>query len=283
MSSDFTKRIIDPSLLKAHPRRVPLRVFLCGPGEKHPFYHARVKIRDYLSSQPNIRVTLGEDLIDKKGLYKGDLQTVEGLEAERSDFTILLVDSPGAIAELGSFSTSDFLRNRIFTVIPTEFYQSESYIARGPLSVLAQRFQSSVIYFDRKNFEDLKRAVMVPVAMFKYIASKYSRYYRPYLNKKRFDHDPAAYFQAFLSDRSDFMQAFTLAAILVSDQPTFADLLSFMAISPRELTRSLRPLYEKESIEKRGGKYFALKGYNDPVISRLSSTAISQRRASVVL
>jgi hypothetical protein len=275
--------IIDPMLLKAVPRRSALNVFVCGPGETHPFYHARKHIRQYLQSAESVHVTFGEDLLSERGLPAGDLQTVESAQADKSDFTILLVDSPGSIAELGSFSTSEFLRHRLFAIIPSEYYESSSYIARGPLSVLAKQFQHSVIYFDRKDFTALSSAVMIPVAMFKFIASKYGRSQRPYLSKKLFFSDRQKYFRLFLDERAAFLSAFTLAAIHISDNPSFTELVSLLGISPMELKSTLRRLFEAQSIEKRSGRYVPLKGYSDALIALLNSTAVSLRRAQFLV
>ena len=251
---------------------------MCGPGRSHPFYNARTRIRSYLETLENVTVVFGEDLLERKRQKKGDLQTVENEEADRSDFTILLVDSPGSIAELGCFSSSDFLRHRLFAVLPGEYYNSQSYIARGPLSILARQFQSSVIYFERTNLSALIKAVMVPVAMYKFIASE-GNYYRPYLDAKLYKRNPDEYFQRYLKSRRRFLAAFTLAAMHISGHPTFIDLVSLLRISPRELNETLRELYNEASIRKRAGTYLPLKGYTDPVIGKLSSTAISVRRS----
>ena len=139
--------LYDPNILKKAALEQPLQVFLCGPGFDSHRFNFREKIRNFLHQYPNVSAVLGEELDPTKHRLKpGDLQTVEATYAHSVDFTILLLESFGSIAELGSFSMMPDLRPRLFVMVPGRFFSSESYIARGPLRV-HQRAHASAISF----------------------------------------------------------------------------------------------------------------------------------------
>ena len=106
--------IIGPHLLSAQALKKPTKVFLCGPGIGGANYRIREFARETLSRLPRVEVHFGED-IEKQAKFKKkrrDLQTLELEFAHAVDFTLLLLESPGSIAELGTFSMVENIRGR---------------------------------------------------------------------------------------------------------------------------------------------------------------------------
>ncbi|WP_417781808.1 retron St85 family effector protein [Terasakiella pusilla] len=159
-----------PQLLKADTINQPIEVFLCGPGIGNKSYDARKAIRENLRSYPNVEVKYGEDLEKRRYRRRGvDLQTLEAEYAHSVDFTLLMLESPGSITELGTFSMINNIRSRLFVVLPSQFYGAESYIARGPLSLISQAHNSNIIYSSFDNLTALYEGVMRPVMPYKFL------------------------------------------------------------------------------------------------------------------
>jgi hypothetical protein len=120
----------------------PNVIFLCGGRTSDP---KRVdlpyrSVRDYFfrhikTNNPDIakRLKLAEEINDwfDQGVFS-DLLELEEYLADLSDVIILFVESPGSIAELGAFATSDRVRPKILTII-NSLHPGRSFIADGPV------------------------------------------------------------------------------------------------------------------------------------------------------
>ena len=62
-----------------------------------------------------------------------DLLELENYLAHLADVTVLFVESPGSIAELGAFAASDALRPKLLVVLNTFYNSDQSFIADGPI------------------------------------------------------------------------------------------------------------------------------------------------------
>ncbi|MGE0667677.1 MAG: hypothetical protein AB7O49_14060 [Sphingomonadales bacterium] len=116
--------VFDPGLLCKEAAYRPLNVFLCGPGYGTEAHTLRSAVRDMLTGYKNVRVTYGEE-IDPDELRvstRMDLQTLESSFAHNVDFTVLMLDSPGAMAELGTFSMIDNVRPRLYILVSSMFF-----------------------------------------------------------------------------------------------------------------------------------------------------------------
>ncbi len=166
--------LIDPVLFKTPVRQHNLNIFLCGPGRSSEGFQLRQHIKELLEKNYQATVSFGEELIDKKFRHtkRVDLQTLEAQFAHVTDFTILLLESPGAIAELGTFSMIENIRARLFVVVPTRFFGAESYIARGPLSLISSFSANNIIYYDLKKMAGVDSALKFPVALYKFVKSE---------------------------------------------------------------------------------------------------------------
>ena len=139
-------------------QNVPDLIFLCGGpmGQDGPFksgrhyFHRQLKTKKaYLAR----RVKLAEEINDwfKKAWFKNDtaffdLVEVENHLAHIASVTVLFVESPGSIAELGAFAASDVLRHKLLVVM-NEFHGTEdSFIADGPIRKLTNHDAARVLY-----------------------------------------------------------------------------------------------------------------------------------------
>lgn len=117
-------------------------IFLCGgPTDvksvkpvsiRDAIYRELVKYRDI-----DGRIRVAEDYKDwaHEGIYR-DLVSFERHLAELSSVIVLVLESPGSIAELGLFSVIDEFKRKLLVFVETDHYQSDSFIRLGPIDYL---------------------------------------------------------------------------------------------------------------------------------------------------
>lgn len=95
------------------------------------------------------RLRLAEDIQDwfRDGTYS-DLVTFEQHLASLSAVILLVVESPGSIAELGAFSVAEPIGQRLITVVAEQYFESESFIRLGPISRLEHTTGRSPLVYD---------------------------------------------------------------------------------------------------------------------------------------
>lgn len=275
--------IIQPKLLKSAAQRVETTVFVCGPGYGAQNENIRNTVRKELLNTRNVKVVYGEEIENiqsykKRGL---DLQTLEARFAHDVDFTILVLESPGSIAEVGTFSMLEGIRERMIVLVSSRFYRAESYIARGPLSILANANPNSIIYYDEDKLDDIRRYVLYPLTFYKFAhyidGLKYSK-----VTKISQDYNVSKYLLYIRNVRKKYEMSITFICILIGGSATYAELLLLSGLSPRQLNGSLHALYEAEKIEKFGsGRYRTIRGYEDVILNPFSTTEISKCRARI--
>ncbi|URQ74640.1 MAG: retron St85 family effector protein [Candidatus Ochrobactrum gambitense] len=275
---------IHPSLLKKKNLEVPSKVFVCGPGYGASNIDIRNIAKSSLKNIENVEVVYGEE-IEKQFRYKKqatDLQTLEARYAHDVDFTLLILESPGSIAELGTFSHMPGLYGRLVVLVPKRFFRSESYIARGPLSLITRNDPNSVIYFDEKNKADMISRVVYPLTFFKF---SHCLGGSDYLTKTRLSYGarPSIYGEYMASMREKYNMAIALISVMVGYNPSYSDLLLLSGLAPKQLNSSLHALFQNEKIEKTGvGRYHSMVDYKDKLLTFFSSTEISKRRAKMI-
>jgi hypothetical protein len=134
----------------------PHLVFLCGGVTANsgtgPIRSARDYFYRYIKSQaPDLleRVRLAEEInawFDEDTF--ADLLELEVYLADSSDLTILFVESPGSIAELGAFATADLLRPRTLAVLNSTHDDSRTFIADGPVRRIKKFDPNLIRYFE---------------------------------------------------------------------------------------------------------------------------------------
>lgn len=273
----------DPKILKKNARIAPLRVFLCGPGYESARYNFRDKIRSFLKGSENIETVLGEALnLRKHRLKAGDLQTIESVFAHTVDFTILILESPGAIAELGTFSMMPNVRPRLFVMVPGRFFGSSSYISRGPLSVIAKEHVNNIIYFDETRQTESINSLQMPITLFKYAQTidpffkqiSFNGFYTP-------NREGDYYAKAFERIKEKFTDVIVLVSIALMESATFPMVVSMTKLDPADVRKSLGRLFKSVSIAREsGGRYRGVRGLNDSLLSPINTTYLSRLRAS---
>jgi hypothetical protein len=153
-------------LAKSRIRNFGGFVFLCG-GQKDlsfaPILSVRHLIYNELTSGKHSdiahRLRLAEDIQDwfRGGAYN-DLVTFEEHLAGLSDVIVLIVESPGAIAELGAFAVSPAISDRLLVLVAEFHYEQDSFIKLGPIKRLENKNADSVLVYDWHDF-DLGRPV----------------------------------------------------------------------------------------------------------------------------
>jgi hypothetical protein len=134
-------------------------VFLCGAGTSAG-ESVRQQIEHELTthSLPNwhpflLDIIYPEDLFE--GLFRGpghhDLMTLEGILADSVDAIVLVVESIGAVAELGAFATNPQLRKKLVCVVDSKYRKKKSFINYGPLRLLRSMKQGQIVYGDFEN------------------------------------------------------------------------------------------------------------------------------------
>ena len=86
---------------------------------------------------------LFEELIRGKGGF--DLLSLENLLAQSVHVIVIVLESPGAIAELGAFTNHPQLSNRLVVVVDKKFRKARSFIALGPIRYLKRSTLSLAI------------------------------------------------------------------------------------------------------------------------------------------
>lgn len=271
-------KIMQPTLFKQVVQNQPLKVFLCGPGYEAQGFKAREDIKKYLLNH-NVDVTYGEQLSSSMlSIRKSDLQTIEARFAATTDFTILMLESPGSIAELGTFSMMSAVRPRLFVLVPTRFYGAESYIARGPLSLISASNRSNIVYFKSSNDPSLIRMLDRTTSLYKYAryiggANYYMRFISPYRPADIYQQNYEAEFSRI---KEGYQEIVVLSAIIAINCPTFSELVSVTGLHPDDVAHSLALLFKKKSIEKQNSRYRSVFGYKDNTLRHVSTTQLSK-------
>ena len=120
----------------------PNIIFLCGgpTATDGSYLSARDFFNRHLcSDRPALaeRVKLAEDVNIWFQTHQdqpfSDLLELENYLAHLADVTVLFVESPGSIAELGAFVASDALRPKLLAVLNTFYGSEQSFITDGPI------------------------------------------------------------------------------------------------------------------------------------------------------
>jgi len=128
-------------------------VFLVGAARSTPSA-LRDRIREELAGQPRITgfdVHYPEDLFEEllRGKEKdADLLQLENMLAENVHAVVIVLESPGAIAELGAFANHARLRDRLVVVVDKKYRKARSFIMLGPMNYLRRKTASKIILHD---------------------------------------------------------------------------------------------------------------------------------------
>jgi hypothetical protein len=149
---DFAKSLrVDRCRIK----NTPNLIFLCGGKVTESGDYKSARDYFYRHLRRNVagiagRVRLAEvvNAWFRKSPFP-DLLELENYLADLADITVLFVESPGSIAELGAFAASDRLRPRTLAVLNENLRGSEpSFISEGPVQKITNESSDLVHYYD---------------------------------------------------------------------------------------------------------------------------------------
>jgi hypothetical protein len=134
-------------------QNTPRLIFLCGGVVRKSGKYTSA--RDYFfryvkSHDSNLlrKIRLAESINDwfDQNVFS-DLLELEVILADCADLTVLFVESPGSIAELGAFAASDVLRPRTLAILNSSFKQERTFIADGPVRRIRASDEDLVRYW----------------------------------------------------------------------------------------------------------------------------------------
>jgi len=76
---------------------------------------------------------------------------LENLLAESVSAVVILLQSPGTIAELGAFSNHPRLKDKLLVVIDPHYKRSQGFINTGPVRHLQKQTMSKVIFHNMQH------------------------------------------------------------------------------------------------------------------------------------
>lgn len=131
--------------------------FLCGGASKDKA-NFRSEIRKTILEKKykyDYSVHFPEDMFFDLilGHQQHDLLSLENMLADNVHCVIILLDSPGTIAELGAFSNHDILKTKLVLVVDEKYRKSKSFINLGPVRFI-KKSGSKIIYdsFEKNNW-----------------------------------------------------------------------------------------------------------------------------------
>lgn len=134
-----------------------LTVFLVGAGSDNPA-SIRGALRKELTSSRYYNwldvyypEELFEELMGSTGDF--DLLSLENLLAKSVHAVVIIVESPGAIAELGAFSNHSELSGRLVVIVDTKYRDDRSFIILGPVRYLNNKNKSAVVFHNLRKPE----------------------------------------------------------------------------------------------------------------------------------
>lgn len=130
-------------------------IFLCGGNKKS--YSSRSKIKRMLGD--NYPILLAEKYVDCKG--KLDLLSLERIFEAISSSVLICVESPGTFCELGAFTQLTDAESNVskeIILFSNDGKLKDSFIYKGPISIIENIDQNRVIYAKFKIGEKGKRS-----------------------------------------------------------------------------------------------------------------------------
>lgn len=101
-----------------------------------------------------------------------DLLSLENLLADSVDAIVLIPESPGSFAELGSFANDSKLRKKIICIIDKKFKKDKSFINKGPVKLIKNSNKFAIIFVDPDNIEKAMPKLGSALRKIKYTSKK---------------------------------------------------------------------------------------------------------------
>lgn len=142
-----------------------ISIFLCG-GKSRNEKSLRKEVGDRLSSLTSsykYSVYYPEEMFIELllGHQRRDLLSLENLLAKSVNVVVILLKSPGTLAELGAFTNFPKLNNKLLVITEPKYKRSKSFINYGPIRYLKTKTQSQVLFIsmEESNINSLVRNI----------------------------------------------------------------------------------------------------------------------------
>lgn len=195
-------------------------ILLCG-GAYNLSEATSVSVRDYLLTHPtgpfsSLPIELAEDITDwwRDATYD-DLITFERDIAELAGLIVIVIESPGSIAEFAAFSQIPGIREKLLVFIDEKYYRENSFIALGPLlslksvhpdAVMAYPWMKTVGSNHRYDEESMSRC-------FSEMVNDIENAYGAKNHKAKFSPSIVRHHMLLIYDLIDLMRALTITEI----------------------------------------------------------------------
>ncbi|MHB0998774.1 MAG: retron St85 family effector protein [Armatimonadota bacterium] len=114
-------------------------VFLCGAESKNNQITCRDILMHYaMKNLKQLRFFMAESVFEYLANMSHDLLTIENQLADIADCIIIVLESPGAIAELGAFANHPELTKITLAINDIKYKSVPSFITNGPIAKLNQ-------------------------------------------------------------------------------------------------------------------------------------------------
>lgn len=132
-------------------------IFLCGANQQIgvPSERRKALIQFANKNLPHCQYFLAEPIFEELKAIGSSSQNLLDLEKTISDFAdsiVIVLESASAFCELGAFSVSKNLRQKIVVVNDTQYENAPSFINHGPLAAIKDSAsESSIIHYRMSN------------------------------------------------------------------------------------------------------------------------------------
>ncbi len=138
-------------------------IFLCGASKNSPD-SVRAQVDRMLRAwrfSYRYDLVYSEDLFDELlfGQNHQDLLTLENILADSVDAIVLIIESYGAVAELGAFAGSESLRKKSVCVVDRKYKLSKSFINYGPVRLLKDKGEGVTLFVDYSKIGDTDESI----------------------------------------------------------------------------------------------------------------------------
>lgn len=137
-------------------------VFVCGAKQNRNKPTARDKFLQYAVKHiEDVQFFVAEDIFDViKKKDPRDLLSLEKKMAGFSDCIVIILESPGANAELGAFALDEDIVEQLLVINDSQYNKKESFINDGPIAKINRRSNfKPVIYTDYNCIVDIMKDV----------------------------------------------------------------------------------------------------------------------------
>ncbi|MHA4989157.1 retron St85 family effector protein [Cetobacterium somerae] len=174
LNKEYNDRIYNEIYLKID--RKYTEIFLCGGASTNENKSYRDLLKETIieKSSGKIRVLYPENLFMEILVTKKDsnLLELEKYLAKHSDLICIVCESPGSFVELGVFSTSLELKDKVLVFVNKQYEKKRSFINMGPIKHLRGISGPNSVYYYNDDMEETYKSLIKIIKSLKKSTSK---------------------------------------------------------------------------------------------------------------